>query len=826
MKTVKFLICLLIVFSAITTNAQIMSAQSGSWGEASTWSFGTLPTSSDDVIIGADHVISIDDTLAVCRSLSFVDTSSHIDMNENSLLSIYGDFSIFSDNHNVFSAGWSGNNAKIKFTGEADQLIKNFRHLGPSTAFRDVVIDKPAGVVQTDTSKLQSIGIQNSLEIINGEFILSSQDDIEGRFASSTNLGSTPSITVYPNGIFTMVGSTSHIRKNTNNEAIGKFTIAGVATVTTSSSNRINFSEVEIQEGGRLNITTGWSSSRFSPGVLTIKQGGLLRNSTTTSFWVDSAVVVMEEGGTYETSSSTTVFPPNFQNNGTVRYMRNTSASDQTITDMDYHRLEFSFANSNTKKNWLLAANRTITDSLEINNSAELVIAAPSVATVTVNGTLRLTSGLINNSDPNANIKLGDSVEVSRATGQITNPPIFGNSVNLKYTSSVASVTTGPEFPTTDILNNLTIFSTDQVVTLGTNAKVNGSLTLSAGTFDNNGENNDLVFTIADGSTIRRAAGLFSVRPAFQNKVNLEFISTVHHVTTDLEVPDQASVLNNFTVTGDQGVTLGSNLYVNGELKLTGSELETDEFMVILNNTATLDESAGKTVLGYVQANRNVAQSVMENFGGIGLEVMAQSAAPGITEVLRINNIRTDVFGGRRHFKINPANNTGLNADIKYYYADSEIAHLNEGNLVLYKSTDDGANWTKEGGVINVNDNYVTLSGVNSFSLWSINDKDTPIVNIDHSDISVPAQFSLMQNYPNPFNPTTTLEFTLSNSGRSTLKIYNALGQEMKTLFDEEATAGNVYRISFNASGLPSGIYFAKLVQGSNQMIKKMILVK
>jgi len=70
------------------------------------------------------------------------------------------------------------------------------------------------------------------------------------------------------------------------------------------------------------------------------------------------------------------------------------------------------------------------------------------------------------------------------------------------------------------------------------------------------------------------------------------------------------------------------------------------------------------------------------------------------------------------------------------------------------------------------------------------------------------------------------LEFTLSNSGRSTLKIYNALGQEMKTLFDEEATAGNVYRISFNASGLPSGIYFAKLVQGSNQMIKKMILVK
>lgn len=825
MKSISIILVLMIALSFCAT-AQITSVQSGSWTEASTWTFGMVPTSNDDVLIGAGHTISVDDTLAVCRSLSFADTSSHIDMNENSLLSIYGDFSIFNDNHNVFAAGWSSNNAKVVFTGGANQLIKNFRHLGPSTSFRDLVINKDSGFVATDSAKFQTIGIQNSFEIVRGEFILSLQDDIEGRFAGSTSLGATPSIIIHPEGKFTMLGNTSHIRKNTSNEAIGKMILFGEATLTTTSTNRINFGGIDIEAGGRLNITTGWSSNRFSPGTLTIKPGGVFRNSTTTSFWVDSALVVLENGGMYETSTSTTVFPPNFTNNGTVRYLRNTSASDQTIADMDYYRLELSFSNSGTKKNWLLAANRTIADSLEINNSAELVITATAPATVNVGEVIRLTSGLLNNSDPNANVKLADSGEISRATGQIAAAPIFGNNVNLKYTSSVASVTTGPEFPTTDIINNLTIFSTDQTVTLGTDAKINGNLTLSAGTFDNNGENDDKTLTMGDGATIRRASGLLTVRPALINKLNLDYISTVYHVTTALEVPDQTGALNNFTVTGDQGVTLGSNLYVNGELKLTGSDLETDEFMVILNNSGRLDESTGRMVLGYVQATRNVAQSVMEDFGGMGLEITAQSAVPGNTVVLRINHPRPDVFGGRRYYRITPNNNNGLNADMKYYYVDAEIANLNEGNLVLYKSTDDGVNWIKEGGVINVNDNFVTLSGVNSFSLWAINDKDTPIVNIDPKDVNVPAEFSLSQNYPNPFNPSTTLEFTLANNGKAKLKVFNSLGEEIKVLFDEEGKAGQLYRINFNAGELPSGIYFAKLTQGSNQAIKKMILIK
>jgi len=826
MKTFLSLITILFILS-IPAQSQIVTVQSGSWTDGATWTGGVIPGSNDDVQIGSGHLISVDDTNAVCRTLMFADTSAHIDMNQDSRLSVYGDFTIFDETHNVFSGGWSGTNAILRFTGGATQTIKNFKHLGPSTSFRDIVIDKDSGMVITDTTKLQTIGIQNSFEIIRGEFVLSSQDDLEGRFAVSTNLGATPTITVHPEGIFRMVGGSSHIRKNTSNEPIGKLIVYGDATVTSSSTNRINLTGIDIEDGGTLFITTGWSTSNrtFNPGVILIKAGGRIRNTTTTNCWVDTTIVELQTGGSYETTSSTTIFPPNFVNNGTVRYMRNSTTLDQVITDMNYHRLEISFANTNTKKVWTLADNRVIADSLEINNSAELVLQASAPFTVNLGKVLRLTSGKLNNSNPNANIKLSDSAEISRATGEIMNPPQFGTSVDLKYTSSLVSVSTGNEFPDANIVNDLTIYSTGQVVTLEKNAVVNGDLTLSTGELDNNGSANDKTFTMASGSTIRRASGTLSTPPNFAGMVNVDYISTLYHVTTDKEIPANQTALSNLTLSGDQGITLGSDIYANGTVSVEGSNIETDEFKVFIRDGGQLIESAGKSVLGKVSATRNLQQGVNETFGGVGLEVNAAGSAPGVTEVIRINNPRPAVFGGRRHYEINPANNTNLNATMKFFYSEDELGVLNENNLALFKSVDGGANWTKMGGVIDAANNNIVLNGISDFSLWAVNDKDTPIVGIRDNEL-IPAEFTLKQNYPNPFNPTTTIEFTLSEEGMTELRIFNIIGQEVARLFSENGTSGQLYTVHFNASELPTGIYFAKLTQGSKQMLRKMILLK
>jgi hypothetical protein len=76
---------------------------------------------------------------------------------------------------------------------------------------------------------------------------------------------------------------------------------------------------------------------------------------------------------------------------------------------------------------------------------------------------------------------------------------------------------------------------------------------------------------------------------------------------------------------------------------------------------------------------------------------------------------------------------------------------------------------------------------------------------IDKQD-EQPSDFLLSQNYPNPFNPSTTINFSLPQSGNVTLKIFNPLGEEVITLPDGYIEAG-VYTFNFNGEGLPSGIY-------------------
>jgi hypothetical protein len=88
-----------------------------------------------------------------------------------------------------------------------------------------------------------------------------------------------------------------------------------------------------------------------------------------------------------------------------------------------------------------------------------------------------------------------------------------------------------------------------------------------------------------------------------------------------------------------------------------------------------------------------------------------------------------------------------------------------------------------------------------------------------------PTSFSLEQNYPNPFNPSTTIKFNLPVKEFVSLKIYDVLGNEVAVILNEEKPAG-LHSIEFEASGLASGIYFYKLLAGSNITTRKMILLK
>ena len=163
------------------------------------------------------------------------------------------------------------------------------------------------------------------------------------------------------------------------------------------------------------------------------------------------------------------------------------------------------------------------------------------------------------------------------------------------------------------------------------------------------------------------------------------------------------------------------------------------------------------------------------------------------------------------------------------------VTSLKFGGSVLYKSTNNGLNW------INISDGLPFLESIDFLIVYgnkvlaatsdgiyqrNISDIVTSAPNISNQ---IPKTYKLYQNYPNPFNPSTTIGFSIPKKGFINITLYNESGDEVKTILNETGEAGE-YNISFNANGLPSGIYFYKInVSGSGAEFtdsKKMVLLK
>jgi plastocyanin len=89
----------------------------------------------------------------------------------------------------------------------------------------------------------------------------------------------------------------------------------------------------------------------------------------------------------------------------------------------------------------------------------------------------------------------------------------------------------------------------------------------------------------------------------------------------------------------------------------------------------------------------------------------------------------------------------------------------------------------------------------------------------------VTSKFELEQNYPNPFNPSTNIKYSVLETGKVRLAVYNIIGEEVALLVNGILDAG-FYEVTFSAINLPSGIYFSKLEANNFTQTRKMILLK
>lgn len=127
------------------------------------------------------------------------------------------------------------------------------------------------------------------------------------------------------------------------------------------------------------------------------------------------------------------------------------------------------------------------------------------------------------------------------------------------------------------------------------------------------------------------------------------------------------------------------------------------------------------------------------------------------------------------------------------------------------------------------------FTGVSTNKFYRLNEGSTLgeiVIGLDPISSEIPKRFALKQNYPNPFNPHTKIKFDIPNSGRISLNVFDVKGSLVKEIFSGTVNAG-VFAVDFNASELPSGVYFYKLEvrnagSSTNSFVetKKMVLVK
>jgi hypothetical protein len=141
-------------------------------------------------------------------------------------------------------------------------------------------------------------------------------------------------------------------------------------------------------------------------------------------------------------------------------------------------------------------------------------------------------------------------------------------------------------------------------------------------------------------------------------------------------------------------------------------------------------------------------------------------------------------------------------------------------------------------GTTNEPQNYVFLDRTVSTGAWQYRLRQVDLDGTSHFtepiNVSVltsvketaPIEFALRQNYPNPFNPETNIKFSVEQTGRTTLEIYNLLGQKVATLFDDVVEAGYYQTVKFDGANLASGMYLYRLQSGKKSDLKKFILLK
>lgn len=177
-----------------------------------------------------------------------------------------------------------------------------------------------------------------------------------------------------------------------------------------------------------------------------------------------------------------------------------------------------------------------------------------------------------------------------------------------------------------------------------------------------------------------------------------------------------------------QPVVLDRDISVNNTLTFSSGQLDLNGNLLNFGiNGSIVSEAMGQSIIGATGGTANASGDLDApsevNPGNLGMTI-SSDANLGTTTIARGHLTPTGPnsgYGIDRYYDISATNNTGLNATIRFAYLDSELNGLNESELELYRSTDGGTTWSREGfDSRNTTENWVEKSGVDGFSIWTL----------------------------------------------------------------------------------------------------------